>query len=83
MKLRNKITILTAMLFLAIISVKTQTTSGLEISNPQFIYDINSRFNFRSANSTSSNRAPFTAEVVQEISALFRNTGSESIKRVS
>lgn len=85
MLLRNKISILTLTAFLVIMSVSAaaQTPPDLEISDPQFVWNVNSKFVIRTANSTSSELTPLTMEMVQEISALFRNTGTKTIKRVS
>jgi hypothetical protein len=83
--MRNKFTLLLLTAFLTIIvsAAGAQTNSGLEVSNPRLIYDINRKVNFRTENSTSSNLNPLTTEIVQEISALFRNTGTKSIKQIS
>jgi hypothetical protein len=62
------------------LTVVAQQYANLEVSNPQFVYDVNSNFNLRTANSTTSKLAPVTMGVYQEVSALFRNTGSKSIK---
>lgn len=80
--LRNGFALFTSLMFLTVFSVAAQTSSNVEVSNPQFVYDINNKFVFRYANSTSDSRAPFTTEVVQELSALFRNNGAKKITRV-
>ncbi len=81
--LRNKFMMLSVLIFSSVFCVSAQTASDVSVSNPQFIYDVNRKFNFISANWTSSDRAPFGVEVVQEISAVFRNNSAKTIKRIS
>ena len=81
--MRNKIMILAAVVFLTAIYGAAQTPASVEFSDPKIVWDADRKFNIQYPNSPSSSRAPFTTEVVQEISALFRNTGSRTITKIS
>jgi hypothetical protein len=81
--MRRKTFIILMLVFSTFISISAQTGSGLEVSKPEFIYDVNARFKPKTGDPTLNNRAPFWTEVVQEISALFRNTGTKTVKKVS
>lgn len=59
-----------------------QTAPDLEVSDPQWVYDVNRKFNIHSRNGSSNKRSPVTTPVVQEISALFRNTGEKTVAEV-
>lgn len=80
-----KVTIIKLALFLLILPVvaAAQTPSDLEVSDPQNAWNIYSKWNFRYANSSAGDVNPFTVQPTQAISALFRNTGTKSIKKVS
>ena len=70
-------------LLFAPISILAQGPPPLEVSDPQVRYDVNSRFNLHTANSTTSARSPLTiVHPVGEVSAQFRNRGTKSIKFV-
>ena len=77
-----KVVTLTVFLLTAGVSISAQTANELTVSDARWVYDVNRRFNFHSANSTSSKLAPFTASVLQEVSALFHNDGNKTIKSV-
>lgn len=86
MKLQTRAVLLVAWMILLIapISILAQGLPHLEISDPQSKYDVNSRFNLHTANSTTSARSPVTiTHPVGEVSALFRNTGTKTIKSVT
>lgn len=71
-------------LVIAPISILAQGLSPVEVSDPQLRYDVNSRFNLHTANSTTSARSPLTiTHPIGEVSALFRNTGTKTIKSVT
>jgi hypothetical protein len=74
--------LLVMMLFSMIGGVAAQTSANVEVSDPQFVWDVNRKFNFQRANS-SNPRAPLSPDPVQEISASFRNTGTKTIKKIS
>ncbi len=61
--------------------VMAQNRLELEVSDPQWTYDAYDRFRLRSAASSRVDiGSAVTTPGVQEISALFRNTGSKTIK---
>lgn len=86
MKIQNLEILVVAwvILFIAPISILAQGLPHLEVSDPQSRYDVNSRFNLHTANSTTSARSPLTiTHPVGEVSALFRNTGTKPIKSIT
>ena len=78
----NKIATLTVFLLIAGVSISAQTLNVLSVSDARWVYDVNRKFNFYSANLTSSELSPFNAPVLQEVSALFHNQGNKTIKSV-
>lgn len=84
MKLRRELLILSCLtlFFHCVSQTSAQMPPNLEISKAKFVYDVNSKLNIYAGNSTSSQRAPFTTDIVQEISALFRNVGNKTIEEV-
>ena len=73
-----------AILLVAPISILAQGLPHLEVSDPQVRYDVNSRFNLHTAGSTTSQRSPLTiTQPIGEVSALFYNTGTKTIKSVT
>lgn len=86
MKIQSREILFVAWIILltAPISILAQGQPLLEVSDPQLRYDVNSRFNLHTANSTTSARSPLTStQPIGEVSALFRNTGTKSIKSVT
>jgi len=75
--------LLAVMIFSMIIGVSAQTAANVEVSDPQFVWNVYSKYNIGTANSTSSNRAALSFDPVQEISAGFRNTGTKAIQKIS
>jgi hypothetical protein len=66
------------------VSVKAQIAPDLEVSAPRFVYDVNANFESRTP---SNGKRPIPATTVtnspvQQVSALFRNTGTKSIKSI-
>ena len=66
------------------IPIVAQNPPDLEVSDPQFIYDVNTRF----SRSAFDGKDGFPSTIVtdspvQRVSALFRNRGSKPIKSVS
>ena len=85
MRLRNGMAFLATISLSLIISVTAvaQQSANLEVSNPQFVDDVNRKLNVYNTNgSTASKLAPIVMGVYQEAAALFRNTGSKPIKGV-
>jgi hypothetical protein len=85
MRIQTKeILVVACLVLIAPISILAQGGSPLEVSDPQVGYDVNSRFNLHTANSTTSARSPLTiTHPIAEVSALFRNTGAKTIKSVT
>lgn len=86
MKSQSKSLLLAVSLFMLAmsVSVKAQTAPELEVSVPRFAYDVNANFELRTV-STGKRPSPSTTVTnspVQQVSALFRNTGTKSIKSV-
>lgn len=66
------------------VSVKAQTAPDLEVSEPQFVYDVNRNFELRAPSERRvSPASTVTSSPVQQLSALFRNTGAKSVKAVT
>jgi hypothetical protein len=86
MRPRHKFLIALVFLFVAPVSVVAQESApGLEASDPRFRYDVNAGRDLVSRFS-GMHPAPMTtvtSSPVQEVSALFLNTGSKPIKSVS
>ncbi len=87
MKMHNRNVLIVALMVLLItpFSVRAQDPPDLEVSDPQFTYDVNTRLNSRGAYS-GKNPVPATTVAtspVQEVSALFRNKGTKIIKSVA
>jgi hypothetical protein len=85
MRPRHKFLIALVFLFVVPASVVAQGAPGLEASDPRFRYDVNAG---RDPFMRVSGMRPFpvttvTSSPVQEVSALFRNTGAKPIKSVS
>jgi hypothetical protein len=81
---REILVVASMMLLIAPVSILAQGLPHLEVSDPQLRYDVNSRFNLHTANSTTSARSPLTITYpIGEVSALFSNTGTKSIKSVT
>lgn len=86
MKPQTRVIIIAVLAFLISLplSVIAQNPLGLEVSDPQWTYDAYDRFRPRSAASARVDiGSAVTTPGVQEISALFRNTGSKTIKSVA
>lgn len=82
--MRNKIILLTAILFSMVAGVAAQTAAdNVEVSNPKFVWNIYSKYNVGLANMNSGNRAALSFDPLQEISANFRNNAAKTIKKVS
>jgi len=66
------------------LSIVAQNAPGLEISDLQFTYDVNRRFNQRGSiwDQIDHDSPTVTEYPVQELSALFRNIGTKAIKSV-
>ncbi|MCA1564156.1 MAG: hypothetical protein LC803_00590 [Acidobacteria bacterium] len=86
MRLRHKFTTALFLLFITPVSIAAQQSApGLEASDPRFRYDVNAGVD---PVSSFSGKRPYpmttvTSSPVQEVSALFLNTGSKPIKSVS
>ena len=87
MKMQNRLTLIVAsmVLLITLFSVRAQDPSVLEVSDPQFTYDVNASLNSRGAYSGKSPIPATTvaASPVQEVSALFRNKGKKIIKSIA
>ena len=72
-------------LLITLLSVRAQDPPVLEVSDPQFTYDVNASLNSRGAYSGKSPIPATTvaASPVQEVSALFRNKGTKIIKSIA
>ena len=86
MKMQNGLTLIVVsmVLLITLFSVRAQDPPVLEVSDPQFTYDVNASVNSRGA---YSGKSPIPATTVaafpvQEVSALFRNKGTKIIKSV-
>lgn len=75
-----------SLLMLALpVSVQAQSAPDLEVSDLQFVYDVNANFQLRAA-PTEKRAAPattVTSSPIQQVSALFRNTGAKPVKAVT
>ena len=87
MKMQNRLTLIVAsmVLLITLFSVRAQDPPVLEVSDPQFTYDVNASLNSRGAYSGKSPIPATTvaASPVQEVSALFRNKGTKIIKSIA
>lgn len=83
--MRNKIVLLTAIVFSMIAGVSAQTAAGnVAVSDPKFVYNIYGRYNIGlPGNPPQESRAGLSFDPLQEISASFRNTGGKTIKKIS
>ena len=86
MKKQTIIMILVALtfLFIAPLSIVAQNLPDLEVSDLQWTHDADARFRLRSSSSARANlSSTVTTFGIQEVSALFRNTGKKTIKSVT
>jgi len=83
--MRNKIILLTAIVFSMVAGVAAQTAANqVEVSDPKFNMNIYGRYNIGlPANPPQGSRAGLSFDPLQEISASFRNTGTKTIKKIS
>ena len=66
------------------VSVQAQDAPDLEVSGPRFVYDVNKNLELRAPSEQRvSPSTTVTGSPVQQVSALFRNTGTKSIKAVT
>jgi hypothetical protein len=66
------------------VSVKAQSAPDLEVVDPQFVYDVNKNLELRaSSDEPLSPATTVTGSPIQQVSALFSNTGTKSIKAVT
>jgi hypothetical protein len=87
MNAQTRIAIIAASIFLLIapFSAMAQNPPDLEVSDPLWVYDVNVRFSVNAFNSgiigaQGGFNSPY---VVNEVSALFRNTGTKTAKSVT
>lgn len=86
MCLRNKLLISVVFLLVAPVSIAAQEGApGLEVSDPRFRYDVNAGVDplVSFSGRQPSPMTTVTDSPVQEVSALFLNTGAKAIKSVS
>jgi hypothetical protein len=86
MRLRHKFLIALVFLFIAPVSIAAQQSApGLEASDPRFRYNVNAGVDpaISFSGKQPSPMTTVTSSPVQEVSALFLNTGSKPIKSVS
>jgi hypothetical protein len=86
MRPRHKFLNALAFLFIAPVSIAAQQNApGLEASDPRFRYDVNAGVDLAVSFSGKqpSPMTTVTSSPVQEVSALFLNTGSKPIKSVA
>lgn len=84
MGIRNMLIVPSLILLIAPFSVLGQTPPDLEVSDPQFTYDVNATFNSRIASSGRQGMPATTVtdSPVQQVSALFRNVGTKIVKSI-
>ncbi|HEX8457506.1 MAG TPA: hypothetical protein VF656_09430 [Pyrinomonadaceae bacterium] len=86
MKPVNKFFAACLFLFIVPLAIAAQTPSDLEVSDARFIYDVNASVGPSGGYSNSGGGLPATTVTdspVQQVSALFRNTGTRAIKSVA
>ncbi len=85
MKLRNKLVAAWVFLFIVPVSISAQSAPDVEVSDARSAYDVNAALAPSGAFSgkQASPATTVTDSPVQQVSALFRNTGSKPIKSIS
>jgi hypothetical protein len=82
--MRNKIILLTAIVFSMVAGAAAQTAADVDVSDPKFNMNIYGRYNIGlPANPPQGSRAGLSFDPLQEISASFRNSGTKTIKKIS
>jgi hypothetical protein len=82
---RYKLTAASLILLIVPFTAMAQAPPALEVSDPQFAYDVSAKLEVRGGY-TGKNPAPATTVTdspVQRVSALFRNRGAKAIRSVA
>lgn len=85
MQPRHKLLTALVVLFVVPASIAAQSAPALEVSDPRFRYDVNAGLDpaISFSGKQPSPMTTVTSSPVQEVSALFLNTGAKPIKSVS
>jgi hypothetical protein len=80
----NLLVAISMLLLVLSVSAKAQSAPDLEVSDLRYVYDVNANFESRAPSERRiSPASTVTSFPVQQVSALFTNTGAKSIKAVT
>lgn len=80
----NFLAAVSMLLLVLSVSVKAQSAPDVEVSDLRYVYDVNRNFELRAPSEQRvSPASTVTSSPVQQVSALFTNTGTKSIKAVT